>query len=161
MKKKAKRIARMMANISLNVLADMIVDEYKGIRYEVYSDGSCKDGFCGCGWLVLHSGALVNSGRATYNCTNSIEIEIRAVIHALSDCPFSSHVDVYLDCQAAIRVITKQRLRPILKAEYDKASKGKAIRFYWVRSHHGNIYNEMADSLAYNAAKDKNKALKC
>ena len=54
MKKKAKQIAKVMSNDSLEVVAQMIVDEAKGVRYEVYADGSSKNNKCGCGWLVLH-----------------------------------------------------------------------------------------------------------
>lgn len=42
MKKKAKQIAKVMSNDALEVVAQMIVDEAKGVRYEVYADGSCK-----------------------------------------------------------------------------------------------------------------------
>ena len=42
MKKKAKQIAKVMSNDSLEVVAQMIADEAKGVRYEVYADGSSK-----------------------------------------------------------------------------------------------------------------------
>lgn len=66
MKKKAKQIAKVMSNDSFEVVAQMIVDEAKGVRYEVYADGSCKKEKCGCGWLVLHKGVIIKSGKYTH-----------------------------------------------------------------------------------------------
>lgn len=154
MKKKAKRIARIMGNASLDVVAQMIVDEAKGVRYDVYADGSCKDCHCGCGWLILHNGAIIKSGKFSfsYHKNDSVMAELRAVILALGDCPSSCSVDVYVDCQAAIRKIEEKRLEELLTS-YNNVSNGKVIRYHWVKAHYGNIYNEMADSLAYNAIK--------
>ena len=56
MKKKAKQIAKVMSNDSLEVVAQMIADEAKGVRYEVSADGSSKNNKGGCGWIVLHKG---------------------------------------------------------------------------------------------------------
>ena len=105
MKKKAKQIAQMMSNDSLEVVAQMIADEVKGVRYEVYADGSSKKERCGCGWLVLHKGVIIKSGKYTFitaKVNDSVRAEIRAVIHVLGDCPLSCSVDVYVDCQVAI-----------------------------------------------------------
>ena len=92
MKKKAKQIAKVMSNDSLEVVAHMIADEAKGVRYEVYADGSSKKEKCGCGWLVLHKGVIIKSGKYTFitaKVNDSVRAEIRAVIHALGDCPLS------------------------------------------------------------------------
>ncbi len=80
MKKKAKQIAKVMSNDSLEVVAQMIADEAKGVRYEVYADGSSKKEKCGCGWLVLHKGAIINSGKYTFitaKVNDSVRAEIR------------------------------------------------------------------------------------
>ena len=154
MKKKAKQISKVMSNDSLKVVAKMIVDEAKGVRYEVYADGSSKNNKCGCGWIVLHKGAIVKSGKYTFIITkvnNSVRAEIRAVIQALGDCPHFCSVDVYVDCQVAIEIIQACKLGD-LQPIYNKVAKGKVIRYHWVKSPRGNIYNEMVDSLAFSAA---------
>lgn len=152
MKKKAKRIAKMMGNDSLGVVAQMIVDEAMDIRYEVYADGSFKDGHCGCGWLVIHKGAIVKIGRMSnfsiFN--NSIDSELRAIVYALGDCPSFCSVDLYVDCQAAIAKLQTGKLGG-LASIYNKVIKGKVVRFHWVKAHENNIYNDMADSLAFAA----------
>ena len=151
MKKKAKRIAKMMSNDSLEVVAQMIVDEANGIRYEVYADGSCKDGRCGCGWVVLHKGAIVKTGKCFLSSYNdSVSAELGAIVHALGDCPSFCSVDVYVDCQAAIGKMQAGKLGE-LSPIYNKVANGKVIRFHWVKAHQGNIYNEMVDSLAFSA----------
>lgn len=153
MKKKAKQIANVMSNDSLEVVAQMIVDEAKGVRYEVYADGSSKNNKCGCGWLVLHKGAIINSGKYTFitaKVNDSVRAEIRAVIQALGDCPPLCSVDVYVDCQVAIERIQAYKLGD-LQPIYNKVAKGKVIRYHWVKAHRGNMYNEMVDSLAFSA----------
>ena len=130
MKKKAKQIAKVMSNDSLEVVAQMIVDEAKGVRYEVYADGSSKKDKCGCGWLVLHKGAIIKSGKYTFitaKVNDSVRAEIRAVIRALGDCPLSCSVDVYVDCQVAIERIQACKLGD-LQPMYHKVAKGKTIR---------------------------------
>lgn len=150
MKKKAKRIAKIMRNNTSGVVAQMIDDEAKGVRYEVYTDGSCKNNKCGCGWLVLHKGAIVNTGKkllsSIYN--DSVRAEVRAIVYALDDCPSSCAVDVYVDCQAAIRKIQTGKLGD-LSLLYNKVANGKIVRFHWIKAHGDNIYNEMVDSLAF------------
>ena len=152
MKKKAKRIAKMMSNDSLEVVAQMIVDEANGIRYEVYADGSFKDGKCGCGWLVLHKGVIIKTGKKFFSSINndSVNTELWAVILSLGDCPSFSSIDVYVDCQAAIGKILAGKLG-VLTSIYNKVSNGKVIRYHWVKSHSGNLYNEMVDSFAFSA----------
>lgn len=157
MKRKAKRIAKKMGNGMLDVVAQMLIDEAEGIRYDVYADGSCKSGVGGCGWIVLHKGAVVKIGKGSFSSrhNDSVEAELRAVIHALDDCPFFCSVDVYIDCQAAIRNIQDRRLG-ILGELYNKVSFGKVIRTHWIKAHIGNELNDMADSLAYSAILDQN-----
>ena len=153
MKKKAKQIAKVMSNDSLEVVAQMIADEAKGVRYEVYADGSSKKEKCGCGWLVLHKGVIIKSGKYTFvtaKVNDSVRAEIRAVIQALGDCPPLCSVDVYVDCQVAIERIQACKLGD-LQPIYNKVAKDKAIRYHWVKAHRGNMYNEMVDSLAFSA----------
>lgn len=102
---------------------------------------------------MLHKGAIIKSGKYTFIITkvnNSVRAEIRAVIQALDDCPPLCSVDVYVDCQVAIDRIQACRLGD-LQPIYNKVAKGKTIRYHWVKAHRGNIYNEMADSLAFSA----------
>ena len=98
MKKKAKRIAKTMQNNSLDVVAQMIVDDFFDRSYDIYTDGACKGGVGGCGWLVLHDGMIVKSGHSSFLSinNNSVDAETRAVILALEDCPRCWSVDIYI-----------------------------------------------------------------
>lgn len=152
MKKKAKRIAEIMRNDSVDVVAQMIVDDFLFDSYEIYTDGACKNGVGGCAWLILHKGAILKSGHTCFLSINndSVEAELRAVILALGDCPSSCVIDVYIDCQVVIGKIEDRKLGKLLRL-YNNVSNDKVIRFHWIKAHHGNIYNEMVDSLAYSA----------
>lgn len=150
MKKKAKRIAYQMRNFSLETIGQMVVDECKGIRYDLYTDGSCKDGVGGCAWLVLYKGVVEKSGkeRITIRNNSSVYAELRAIVQGLGDCPLSCSVDVYTDCQAVIGMIKAKKLGD-LASIYNKVCDGKVIRYHWVKGHRGDVYNEMVDSLAF------------
>ena len=152
MKKKAKRIAEIMRNDSVEIVAQMIVDNFLYDCYDVYTDGACKDGVGGSGWLILRKGAILKSGHTCFVSINndSVEAELRAVLHSLESCPSSCVVDFYVDCQAIIRKIKERKLGELMPL-YNKLVKDKVIRFHWIKAHHGNIYNEMVDSLAYSA----------
>lgn len=158
MKRKAKRIATELSNDTLEVVAQMLVDEADGIRYDVYADGSCRDGVGGCGWIVLHKGAIVKVGKTLFSSmhNDSVDAELRAVIHALGDCPFSCSVDVYVDCQVVMGKIQAGKVG-VLADTYNKVCDGKVIRFHWVKAHDGNELNEMVDSLAYSAILGQNE----
>ena len=102
---------------------------------------------------MLHKGVIIKSGKYTFitaKVNDSVRAEIRAVIHALGDCPISCSVDVYVDCQVAIERIQACKLGD-LQPIYNKVAKGKTIRYHWVKAHRGNMYNEMVDSLAFSA----------
>lgn len=150
MKKKAKRIAYQMRNFSWETIGQMVVDECKGVRYDLYTDGSCKDGVGGCAWLVLHKGAVVKSGKekVTFHCNSSVYAELRAIVLGLGDCPRSCSVDVYTDCQAVISKIRAGKLGDLISI-YNKVCEGKVVRYHWVRAHKGDECNEMVDSLAF------------
>ena len=102
---------------------------------------------------MLHKGAIIKSGKYTFitaKVNDSVRAEIRAVIHALGDCPPLCSVDVYVDCQVAIERIQACKLGD-LQPIYNKVAKDKTIRYHWVKAHRGNMYNEMVDSLAFSA----------
>lgn len=156
MKKKAKRIAVELGNVSYDTKMLMLYEELQGKRYVVYSDGSFKDGVGGCAWVILHKGTLIKKSACSFEHDGnaSVRAELLAVMYALRDCPPNTTIDVYVDCQAIIKKIAKGRLDD-LKEEFESASKEKDIRLHWVRSHEGNVYNEMVDMMAFWAMKVK------
>ena len=48
------------------------------------------------------------------------------------------------------KVMSNDSLEVVAQMIVDEA-KGKVIRYHWIKAHRGNIYNEMADSLAFSA----------
>jgi ribonuclease HI len=139
MKKKSKRIADDLRNNMPETFDQMIADEIKGRRFEVYTDGSHSDNASGCAWVILYKGVVYKTGRKKLSPNiDSVEAEIRAVTHALSDCPSFYSLDVYIDCQVAIKKLQKTKLNV----------KRQVVRLHWLKAHQGNIYNELADYLA-------------
>ncbi len=156
MKKKAKKIANLMRNEGEGVLRAMQDAESKGIRYDVYADGSCVGGVSGCGWVVLHGGNVEKCDSLSYKSTDNVEAELLAIIFGIKSCPKWSSVDVYSDCQPAIFKLLDGNMKKYLWNMYMKVSSGKEIRYHYVRGHSKVKYNDMADNLAFNAAEGNN-----
>lgn len=148
MKKKAKRIAKIMRNASLETEGRSSLE-----RFNLYTDGSCKDGAGGCAWIVEQDGIILKIGkkRIIGHCDSSVRAELLGIMQGLEECPKNSLIDVYSDCQAAIGKITAGKLGD-LNAIYNKVSCSKTIRYHWGKAHSGNMYNEMVDSLSFSVS---------
>lgn len=152
MKKKAKKIANLLRNETEDVLSAMQEAESMGIRYDVYADGSNNNGVSGCGWVVLHKGNITKSGSLSYKSEDSVGAEILAILFGVKTCPKDSRVDVYTDCQPAILKLLSNNMDDYLRNIYRKVAKGKDVHYHYIRGHSMAKYNDMADSLAFNAS---------
>jgi ribonuclease HI len=143
-------------------------------HFEIYTDGSLKDG-CGT-WayrilrdsrvLKENSGRTVKSTSAT-EVTTSSRMEFHAVIEALKAIPAKSIATVHSDSRILIDNVTqwmptwkshgwkKENGRPLASAdqmqELDLLSKERLISWKWVRGHSGNPHNERCDELCLQA----------
>lgn len=141
-------------------------------RYEVvvYADGACAgngtaDGRMGIGVRAIHTGngKTAEISRHMGPGTNQLA-EILAIEAGLSLIKRNrnlTQVTVYSDSEYAIGCLTKP-WKP--KANLEALARVKklmaefhTVGFVWVKGHNKNIGNEIADKLAFQAARDETK----
>jgi ribonuclease HI len=121
-------------------------------RLTVYTDGSCSPnpGRGGWGFIAIEEDADVYISGGEKKTTNNI-MELTAVIEPLKMYSHYKKFHFYSDSLYVINCATGKWGRHKNKqywAEYDKVSKGKNIKFTWVKGHNGDEYNELVDKLA-------------
>lgn len=155
-------------------------------RIEIYPDGSCigNPGYGGWGAVILRKDAcgeivktLECSGHATVITTN-IRMELTAAAAALEGLgrvtaePITVLCDANLIPNAMNGWLAKWKGKgwkksdgkavenPDLWERLEAAAEGRVVTWEWVRGHDGNAHNELADDLAYKAARRAEKTLK-
>ena len=132
----------------------------KSLHVDLYTDGACLDnphGPGGWGVVLVRGGdvfAKLSGGEQT--STNN-RMEITAVIRGLLEISPSELVKIYSDSQYVINTMTrawKRKANQDLWVEIDRLVSGRRIEWNWVRGHAGNQFNELADRLAFDAAKN-------
>lgn len=118
----------------------------------VYTDGSCSPnpGNGGWGYIAILPDCEIWANDKKVNTTNNV-MELTAVIEALKEFSFFQKIHIYSDSKYVINCAEgrfKRNKNLDLWAQYDKYSKGKTIKFTWVKGHNGDRYNELVDKLA-------------
>lgn len=133
----------------------------------IYTDGACEPNPGEGGWacVVMNSIHEVRqSGYEEYS-TNQ-RMEITSVLEALRMLSKPYEIDLYTDSMYVINTAsswldgwiargdtTKANLD--LWYEYKDLSEGHIIHFHHIKGHNGDTFNEICDSLAVGAIKDK------
>ncbi len=144
-------------------------------RLAVYTDGAClgNPGPGGWAWIVPDDERAPEAGRREVGseaATTNQRMELTAVLKALTALSGSVGLDVYSDSRYVVdcfelrwwdgwmrrgwRTSSKQPVknqdlwRPLLELALDRD-----VDFHWVKAHYGNRWNELADRLAYEAAR--------
>lgn len=144
-------------------------------RLAVYTDGAClgNPGPGGWAWVVPDDQNAPEAGLSEAGgeaATTNQRMELMAVLKALTALSGSVGLDVYSDSRYVVdcfelrwwegwmrrgwRTSSKQPVknqdlwRPLLELALERD-----VEFYWVKAHHGNRWNELADLLAYEAAR--------
>ena len=79
------------------------------------------------------------------------EAELEAVIHALKSTKKGSAVQLFTDSMEVVSGYRKQHSENFLWKTFNQLYRERFVTMKWVKGHNGNLYNEMADSLARKA----------
>lgn len=134
--------------------------------YDIYTDGAHKKQWGSWAFVVINNDQLIYEKSKKCRRTNSLRMEIQAVLEALK---YLGHLDnfiIHSDCQILIENIKrldqwesggwrKQNSAPIpnveLYQELHFLMKNKKIEWKWVKAHSQNPYNERCDELCKEA----------
>lgn len=136
-------------------------------HYVCYTDGSCDNlkepHVGGAAYYILHEFREWKHASAGFVNTTNNRMEMLAIISAVKSCPEGSYVDVYTDSQYAIHTFHldyKLGKNIEMLGLFVDACKGKSgVRFFWVKGHNGDYWNEKADELSFQAYCDKCKEI--
>jgi ribonuclease HI len=144
------------------------------MEYEVWTDGSCikdddrdSEGECGAGYLIIEksSGKILHLHGEYIGITTNNMAEFVAVELALEDLVArnlgpSVHITIISDSKMVVEgLLENYNIRvPKLKKMIGKIRKledklNGVPQYQWVKAHVGTELNEMADWLAYTAAR--------
>jgi ribonuclease HI len=140
---------------------------------EFYTDGSLirlnTNSYMGYGWIFSSDSSLnISYSGSAIHWASSTKAEILAILTALIVCPQGSTVDIYTDSACAISTfnslhdpkLTPRRFQKINNVLLWQAIKhiivilNLKVSLHKVKAHSDNIYNDMADNLAKQAARD-------
>ena len=139
------------------------------MRYEVYTDGSCKGnpGPGGIGAVVYKDGAIDHTFSQGYYKTTNNRMELLAIIAVLEKFGDVEHITVWTDSEYARKGITQWmhgwerkgwRLagnKPVKNVDLWQrlhALVNDHVEFKWIKGHSNEEGNETADSLATRAS---------
>jgi ribonuclease HI len=125
----------------------------------IYTDGSCNPnpGKGGWAYIALLNDLEIHSNGGMEDTTNNI-MELTAVINCLIDFSEYRNFTIFSDSLYVINCAQgkwKRKKNIELWKTYDSVSKNKNISFRWVKSHNGDKYNDIVDSLAKKGAFEK------
>jgi ribonuclease HI len=135
--------------------------------YEVYTDGSFKNGYGSWAYVIVRKGKVLRESSGRARKTSSNPMEFQAAIEALKSLPEGAHITLYSDSRILIDTITlwssewkaqgwlKKNGGPIPFVEQirvlDALTETHSISWKWVKAHAGNEYNERCDELCIRA----------
>lgn len=129
--------------------------------YKVFCDGayapSRDQG--GVGFVILNeSDEILAKGSKGYKSTTNQRMEQTAVLLALNSIKVPSEVEIFTDSMYLVGTYTKNWKRKAnqdLWKKLDEAiSKHISVKFNWVKGHADNEFNQLCDSLAFNASQE-------
>ena len=134
----------------------------------IFTDGACSGnpGKGGWGAVLLYQDNEIHLSGSEKLTTNN-KMELKATIEALKAIKQSSKIKLYTDSQYVKNGITewiinwkkngwktankKEVSNKELWIELDQYVSFHDVKWFWVKGHSGNHYNEIADKLAVNA----------
>lgn len=129
--------------------------------YKIYCDGayapSRDQG--GVGFVILNENdEILAKGSKGYKNTSNQRMEQTAVLLALNSIKTPSDIEVFTDSMYLVGTYTKNWKRKANQDLWKKLdyviSKHKSVKFTWVKGHADNEFNQLCDSLAFNASQE-------
>ena len=129
--------------------------------YKIYCDGayapSRDQG--GIGFVILNENdEILAKGSKGYKNTSNQRMEQTAVLLALNSIKIPSDIEVFTDSMYLVGTYTKNWKRKANQDLWKKLdyviSKHKSVKFNWVKGHADNEFNQLCDSLAFNASQE-------
>lgn len=129
--------------------------------YKIYCDGayapSRDQG--GVGFIILNENdEILAKGSKGYKNTSNQRMEQTAVLLAINSIKTPSEIEVFTDSMYLVGTYTKNWKRKANQDLWEKLdyviSKHKSVRFNWVKGHADNEFNQLCDSLAFNASQE-------
>ena len=124
----------------------------------IYTDGAChvNTKIGGIGIVFTKDNKLMNTYSKQFTNVTNNQMELLAVIYALSAVKDNNQVTIYSDSQYVLGCITKGWKRKKNAELWHKFDEVYAralkvcpdIKFEWVKGHKDNIFNNQADKLA-------------
>lgn len=129
--------------------------------YKIYCDGayapSRDQG--GIGFVILNEDdEILAKGSKGYKNTSNQRMEQTAVLLAINSIKTPSEIEVFTDSMYLVGTYTKNWKRKANQDLWKKLdyviSKHKSVKFNWVKGHADNEFNQLCDSLAFNASQE-------
>ena len=129
--------------------------------YKIYCDGayapSRDQG--GVGFIILNENdEILARGSKGYKNTSNQRMEQTAVLLAINSIKTPSDIEVFTDSMYLVGTYTKNWKRKANQDLWKKLdyviSKHKSVKFTWVKGHADNEFNQLCDSLAFNASQE-------
>ena len=129
--------------------------------YKIYCDGayapSRDQG--GIGFVILNEdNEILAKGSKGYKNTSNQRMEQTAALLAINSIKVPSDIEVFTDSMYLVGTYTKNWKRKANQDLWKKLdyviSKHKSVKFTWVKGHADNEFNQLCDSLAFNASQE-------
>jgi ribonuclease HI len=118
--------------------------------FEIYTDGSHKNGYGSWAYVVTQSGECIYSSSKRVRRASSNAMEFQAAIEALSSIPENSSCSLFSDSRILVDAMKfgicprgYQDQFDLLKSLNEKHN----IQWQWIKAHSGNKFNERCDEL--------------
>ena len=131
--------------------------------FEIYTDGSCKDGRGSWAYLIVQGKTILRKDFGRCDKTSSHRMEFQAAIEAMKNLPPNSKAVLYSDFKVLIETVNrwipewsendwlKENGLPCPNSDQVKGlhhwNEQHQIQWRWIRAHSGVVYNEYCDQL--------------
>ena len=129
---------------------------FHGVRLEVFTDGSFKNGRGSWAYVIVNRGVVLQENSGLARKTNSLRMELRAGIEALGALRVMNRAGTAIvfsdsrtvvDAMKAGRDVLQVRPNADLLNELLALSRVSNVEWRWIKAHSGHVYNERCDQL--------------